>query len=266
MFEARDGRPHPRRSAGGDEDMARPDFFSGCDETHRMGIFQHSPALDQLHAGALERRGIRELEPCNLAILVGDETRPVEDRFSQAPAVACRILEFVGKTRGVDEQLFRNTAADHARAADAVLLAYQYACTVTGRNPRGTHTARACSDDEQIEVIVGHIVGPTAAGAASDFIPEAPGGVDRRAILAAPSFSQKADGLTGRTPATTPVVCNAPHDLQLLQISWPRFFISPRILAITSRDRASAHVCAVFMLWSRMTGSSATNLRPSGDL
>src|SRR5258708_19076863 len=180
-----------------------------------MGSFQHSPALAQLPAGGPEGRGIRDLEPYNLAILVGDETRPVEDRFSQAPAVACRILEFVGKTRGVDEQLFRNTAADHARAADAVLLAYEYACTVTGRNPRGTHTARACSDDEQIEVIVGHIVGPTAAGAASDFIPEAPGGVDRRAILAAPSFLQKADGLTGRTPATTPVVCNAPHDLQL---------------------------------------------------
>jgi len=42
-------------------------FFSRCDETHRMGIFQHSPALDQLHAGALERRGIRELEPVQLA-------------------------------------------------------------------------------------------------------------------------------------------------------------------------------------------------------
>src|SRR5260370_6812781 len=188
--------------------MARPDFFAGCDETHRMGIFQHSPALDQLHAGALERRGIRELEPCNLAILVGDETRPVEDRFSQAPAVACRILEFVGKTRGVDEQLFRNTAADHARAADAVLLAYQYACTVTGRNPRGTHTARACSDDEQIEVIVGHIVGPTAAGAASDFFPEGPGGGGPRARSSPPAYPQKPRGSSGRTPPQHPPLCS----------------------------------------------------------
>src|SRR5258708_19229793 len=122
-----------------------------------MGSFQHSPALDQLHAGALERRGIRELEPCNLAILVGDEARPVEDRFSQAPAVACRILEFVGKTRGVDEQLFRNTAADYARAADAVLLSYQYPSTATGPNPLDTHTAPACSDAAQSAVLAAHI-------------------------------------------------------------------------------------------------------------
>src|SRR5262249_35919654 len=114
MFEARDGRPHPRRSAGGDEDVARTDFFSSRDKTYRVGIFQDGAALDELHAGALKRRGIGEFKPRNLAILIGNEARPVEYRFAQRPAVARRVLEFVGKTRGVDEELFRNTAADHA--------------------------------------------------------------------------------------------------------------------------------------------------------
>ena len=124
MFEARDGRTHPRCGAGGDEDMARPDFFFGRDETHRLRIFQHGPAFDELDAGALKRRAIGELKPCNLAILVGDEAWPVERWFTQRPAVARRILELVGKTRGVDKQLFRNTTADHAGAADAVLLGH----------------------------------------------------------------------------------------------------------------------------------------------
>src|SRR5262249_30841878 len=58
VFEARDRRPHPWRSAGCDQNMARPDLFSGRDETHRMCVFQYGTALDDFNAGTLERRGI----------------------------------------------------------------------------------------------------------------------------------------------------------------------------------------------------------------
>src|SRR5262249_37413212 len=83
--------------------------------------------------------------------------RPVELRFVQRPAVAGRVLEFVGKARGIDEQLLGNAAADHTSPADAVLLGDQDARAVTGGDPRRAHAARAGANDDEIEVMISHI-------------------------------------------------------------------------------------------------------------
>ena len=106
----------------------------------------HGAAFDDLDARAFERRGVGELKARDFPVLVGDEARPVEDRLAQRPTVTRRVLELVRKARGVDEQLFGNAAADHAGAADTILLGHHDARAITGSDPRGAHAARACSD------------------------------------------------------------------------------------------------------------------------
>ena len=58
--------------------------------------------------------------------------------------------------RGIDQQLLRHAAADHAGAAHAVLFGDHDARAVTGRDPGGAHPARTASDDEQIDVELSH--------------------------------------------------------------------------------------------------------------
>jgi hypothetical protein len=68
----------------------------------------------------------------------------------------------MAEARGVDQQLLRHTAADHAGAADAVLLGEHHAGAVAGRDARGAHATRAAADDEEVGVQVGHgsVAGP----------------------------------------------------------------------------------------------------------
>jgi len=146
VFDPRDLGTKPRRGAGGDEDVPRPDFFAGREETHGMCVLQHGAAFDDLDACPFERRGVGELEARDFPVLVGDEARPVEHGFVERPTVTRRVLELVRKARGVDEQLFGNAAADHASAADTVLLGHHDTRAITGSDPRGAHAARACSD------------------------------------------------------------------------------------------------------------------------
>src|SRR5262249_38151850 len=127
-------------------------------------------ALDELDARAFERRGVGEFKPRDFPVLVGDEARPVEDRLAQRPTVTRRVLELVRKAPRVDPQPFWNAAADHAGAADTVLLGHHDARAVAGGDPRGAHAAGASSDDEEIDVMLGHFVGSKpSAGAASRF-------------------------------------------------------------------------------------------------
>ena len=65
---------------------------------------------------------VEAFQPRDLAVLVGDQRRPVEARLRHGPAIAGGILEMLGKLRGVDEELLRHAAADDAGAAEAVFL------------------------------------------------------------------------------------------------------------------------------------------------
>jgi hypothetical protein len=115
------------------------------------GVEQSRPALDDPDLGAVEIGRVGPLEPVDLLVLVGDQGRPVELRLAEGPAEACRVLELVGKTRGVNQELLRDAAADDAGAADAILLRDHHARAVAGSDAGGTHAARTRSNDEQID-------------------------------------------------------------------------------------------------------------------
>ena len=88
-----------------------------------------------------------------LAISVGQSKRGALD----APAEALRVLELVAEAAGVDQQLLGHAAADHAGAAEAVLLGNRHLGAVAGGDARRAHAARAAADDEQVEVVVAHV-------------------------------------------------------------------------------------------------------------
>jgi len=77
---------------------------------------------------------------------------PDERRVRRAPAVALRVLEFGPEARGIDQELLRHAAADHAGAADAILLGDHHAGAVARRDAGGPHAARSRADDEQIDL------------------------------------------------------------------------------------------------------------------
>ena len=126
-------------------------------EAHGVRVLDHRAALDDLDLRPFEVGGVGQFEPRDLAVLVGDQRRPVEARLRYRPAVACGILEFIGKARGIDEQLLRHAAADHARAADAVLLGDHDVCAIARRDARRAHAARTGTDDEKIDVLIRHL-------------------------------------------------------------------------------------------------------------
>src|SRR5258708_40213043 len=55
VFDPRDLGTKPRRSAGGDEDVPRPNFFAGREETYGMCILQPGAPSHDLDAPALPR-------------------------------------------------------------------------------------------------------------------------------------------------------------------------------------------------------------------
>ncbi len=121
-----------------------------------MRIGEHGPAFDDLHAGLAERRAIGRFEPRDLAILVGDQRRPIERGLRHGPAEAGGILEFAAEARRIDQKLFRHAAADDAGAAEAIFLGDHDARAMLGGDARGAHAARTAADDEKIDVVIGH--------------------------------------------------------------------------------------------------------------
>ena len=125
-------------------------------QRQRMRILEHRARLDDLGARLVEIGRIGRLETGDFLVLVGDQRRPVERARRDRPAEAGRILDLLMHMRGIDQKLLRHAAADHAGAADPVLLRHQHARAVAGGDPRRTHAARAATDDEQIDVAIGH--------------------------------------------------------------------------------------------------------------
>ena len=67
-----------------------------------------------------------------------------------------RLLERVAEPRGIDQELLRHATADHAGAADAVLLGEHHARAMAGGDARGAHAARASADDEEVNLPIAH--------------------------------------------------------------------------------------------------------------
>ena len=144
----------------------------GCTTTV-CGIDQLGAGLHGCDAGPLQAGAVEALEPRDLGVLVGDQRRPVERALLEAPAEPCRVLELVAEAAGVDQQLLGHAAADHAGAAEAVLLGDGHLGAVAGRNARRAHPAGAAADDEQVVVELAHVAVPPHAFALTDKVDEA---------------------------------------------------------------------------------------------
>ena len=106
-----------------------------------------SSAPDAFEIGAIGGR-----KTGDLLLLGRDEARPVEGRLADAPAEPGGVGELVGEAAGVDVKLLRHAAADDAGAADPALLGDDRLRAMPGGDARRPHAARACADDEEVDV------------------------------------------------------------------------------------------------------------------
>src|SRR6185295_1059055 len=106
--------------------------------------------------GVADGAAVEALQARDLLVLVGDQRRPVEAGAVRRPAESGRILEVVAEAAGVDQKLLGHAAADHAGAAEAVLLGDRHPGSVLSGNARRPHAARPAANDEEVEVVLAH--------------------------------------------------------------------------------------------------------------
>src|SRR3990172_12544687 len=92
----------------------------------------------------------------------------VEAKPPAGPAEPFCVGELAAIAAAIDEQLLRHAAADHAGAADAILLGDADARAELGRQPRRADPARARADDEQVVVVMSHLASGSSAAQRSD--------------------------------------------------------------------------------------------------
>ena len=170
VLEPGDARAVIRRGAGGDQNGLRAHPRTGR-QPHRVRVLDHCARLHKLNLVALERGGVGRFQPRDLAVLVGDQRRPMESRRRHAPAVTGGVLEIVGKARGVDQELLRHAAANDAGAADAIFLGDHHPCAVAGGDARRAHAARTGANNEEIDVVVSHRAAILPAASRSKIVP-----------------------------------------------------------------------------------------------
>src|SRR5947209_16136024 len=139
MLDAGDVR-HRRVRAGGDQDLVGG--VSPTVDLDRVRINQHAPALDQLDPAVLQHVAIDLREALDLAVFGVDQRGPVKARYRHRPAKSGGIGKGIGKLRAIDEQLFRDAAADDASAADPALFADRYPRAIAAGAPRASDAAR----------------------------------------------------------------------------------------------------------------------------
>ena len=59
---------------------------------------------------------------------------------------------------GIDQELLRHAAADHASSADAEFLRDHDLGAMGRRDPGGAHAARSRTDHEKIDIVTGHSI------------------------------------------------------------------------------------------------------------
>ncbi|ABA48398.1 hypothetical protein BURPS1710b_0499 [Burkholderia pseudomallei 1710b] len=112
---------------------------------------RRAPRMD-LDARLVQQIDVDTAQARDLAVLRLDERRPRKQADVEGPAIARGVLDIVAVMRRVDEQLFRDAAAQHAGAADALFLGDADARAVGRRDAAQAHAARARADDKEIVV------------------------------------------------------------------------------------------------------------------
>src|SRR4029077_9705582 len=135
-------------SSGGDENVLRR--HATLADRHRVRVDELRRALDCLDAYLGEAIGIDLREPGDLAVLFRYQRGPGKRRALDRPAVAARVLEVLGVVCRIGKELLRHAAADHAGAADAVVLGDGHPGAQVVRNAARPDTAGAGADGEQV--------------------------------------------------------------------------------------------------------------------
>ena len=138
-------------AAGGDQDLVRGDGLVA--DLDGVAVHQPAAAHMDLHAAAFEQADVDAVQPVDLLADIVAQGRPGMRRRRQRPAVGRGVLELVRVLGAVDQELLRHAAADHAGAADPVVLADADPRAVARGDTRGADAARPGADDEQIVVV-----------------------------------------------------------------------------------------------------------------
>jgi hypothetical protein len=95
---------------------------------------------------------VHPVQAVDLAVLVGDEARPVEGRLVDLPAEVGRVLQVVAEVRRVGEQLLGDAADVDAGAAEAARFGDGDARAQRGRDAAGAYAAGTAADGEKVVV------------------------------------------------------------------------------------------------------------------
>jgi hypothetical protein len=115
-------------------------------------IDESGPRLEDGRAGIVEQPLVDAVEPADLAVLRGDQLCPVVWALLDGPAEPGGVLGPGAVFAGLHQQLLRHAADIDASAAPEAFFGDADACTMAGGDARATHTARAATDDEEVEV------------------------------------------------------------------------------------------------------------------
>jgi hypothetical protein len=117
-----------------------------------MGTQDNGMSPHDLHPRLRQHLLVDAVQARDLAVLVGEQRRPVEARLTDGPAEALGDLEVLAEMRGVGEQLLGDAADVDAGTAEAAVLGDRYLGAVGGRDTTGTDSAGAPADREEIKV------------------------------------------------------------------------------------------------------------------
>ncbi|MNO98264.1 hypothetical protein D3C76_900050 [compost metagenome] len=120
-----------------------------------VAFVQRDTAVDQQIA-------IDAVQSIDLAILVGNQRRPVKLRLARRPAKTLRLLEVFGEVRAVDQQFFRHAANVHTRTTQVATFGHSHFRAKTGGETRSPHASGTGTNHVKVK-IVGHFQSPRQA-------------------------------------------------------------------------------------------------------
>ena len=121
-------------------------------DIERVRIDEGGARLEDGGAGVVEQPLVDAVEPADLAVLRGDQLRPVVRSLLDGPAEAGGILRPGAVFAGLHQQLLRHAADIDAGAAPEALLGDADACAMAGGDACATDAGGAAADDEEVEV------------------------------------------------------------------------------------------------------------------
>ena len=89
-------------------------------------------------ARGLNATRVELTEPLDLGVFICDQALPVEALACHRPSEASRVIDGMAKLARINEELFRDAAANDAGAAIAIFLGDRGADAKPGRKPRDT--------------------------------------------------------------------------------------------------------------------------------